>query len=327
MRSSRHASPLVGLLALVVAAVGGAALGSAGDVEGGTAKGTLTVNGESVTLKHAYARKVMGATMPDSQQFELRAPDEGETAVAGTFVVLTDVPLPVADLTYVSSVEGALRDGKVQGITWVIHGKRQAGRQSLHHGALGSDVPGRPDTFEVSRLDARVAGKASAEADFFDDAWTYDVTFDAPVEPLPKPSMQPGTAAGTLTLDGKVYELRHAYAFLVPGFFDPKKKDVVLHLVDAPVPAATLADRFGPRDLIKAGKLHGLTVTIDANGRLISGGFHLAGLEFASSTGWQKLEPLLFDAGKIEGRLYSEGAHEIMDHELVLDARFHVAPK
>jgi hypothetical protein len=293
---------------------------------GGTATGTLTVNGKTVALKHAYASKVKGAVMPDSDQYEIRAPEEGETAAEGVLVVLTDAPLPLADLTYVSSVESALREGKVQGISWVVDGKRQAARQTLHHGALGSDVPGRPDAFEVSRLDARVAGKASAE-DFFDDAWTYDVTFDAPVEPLPKPSMTAGTAAGTLTVDGKVYELRHAYAFTQPGAFDPKTKDVVLHLVDAPVPAAFLADRFGPRDLIKAGKLHGLTVTIDAKGRVISGGFHLAGLEFASSTGWQQLETLAFDASTIEGRLYTRETHEIMDHELVLDARFNVAVK
>jgi hypothetical protein len=294
---------------------------------GGTATGKLTVNGKPVTLEHAYARKVMGATRPDSDQFELRAPEEGETAAEGVLVVLTDQPLPVDDLTYVSAVEGALRDGQVQGISWVVDDKRQAQRQSLHHGALGSEVPGRPDVFEVSRLDARVAGKAFAEADFFDDAWTYDVTFDAPVAALPKPSMQPGTAAGTLTVDGKVYELRHAYARTEPGAFDAKKKDIVLHLVDAPVGAAAFADRFAPRDLIKAGKLHGLTVTIDASGRVISGGFHLAELEFASSTGWQQLEPILFEAGKVEGRLYSQGAHEIMGHELVIDARFNVAAK
>ena len=321
----RHRLP-----ALAVAVVGlclgttGARLSAA--PPGGTATGTLTVNGKAVTLKHAYARKVTGATMPDSNQFELRAPEEGETAAEGVLVVLTDRPLPVADLTYVSSIDGALRDGEVQGISWVID-KREAKRQSLHHAALGSEVPGRPDTFAVSRLDTRVAGKATAEADFFDDAWTYDVSFDAPVEPLPKPSMQPGTVAGTLTLDGKVYELRHAYARTEPGAFDPKKKDVVLHLVDAPVAESILADRFGPRDLIKAGKLHGLWVTIDANARVISGGFHLAGLEFASSTGWQQLEALAFDAGKIEGRLYSREAHEIMGHQLLLDARFNVALK
>ena len=293
-------------------------------VSGGTATGTLTVNGEAVTLKHAYARKVSGATMPDSGQFELRRPEEGETAAEGVLVVLTDRPLPVADLTYVSSVEGASREGKVQGISWVVDSKRQAARQSLFHSALGSEVPGSPDAFEVSRLDARVAGKAAADADFFDDAWTYDVTFDAPVEALPKPSMTPGSAAGTLTVDGKVYELRHAYARTEPGAFDPKKRDVVVHLVDVAVPPVTFEDRFGPRDLIAAGKLHGLSVTIDAGGRVISGGFHLDGLEFASSTGWQQLETVAFDAGSIEGRLYSKGAHEMMGHQLVLDVRFNV---
>jgi len=312
---------IVGLCSLAAAAT------FAVEAAGGAATGTLTVNGKPIALEHAYARKVKGATTPDGGQFELRPPEEGETAAEATLVVLTDKPLPVADLTYVSSVEGALQGGAVQGISWIVDGKRQAARQSLHHGALGREVPGHPDTFEVSRLDDRVVGKAFAEADFFDDAWTYQVTFDAPVQPLPKPSMQAGTAAGTLTVDGKVYELRHAYARTEPGAFDETKKDVVLDLVDAPAPAATFKDHFGARDLVKAGKLHGLSVTIDASGRVISGSFYLPELEFASSTGWQQLETVAFDARTLEGRLYSKGAHEILGHQLVLDARFNVALK
>ena len=325
MRSSRHASPLVGLLALVVAALGGAALGSAGDASAGTAKGTLTVNGESVTLKHAYARKVMGATMPDSQQFELRAPDEGETAVAGTFVVLTDVPLPVADLTYVSVLMGALESGKVQGVSWIVDGGGQVAQQSMYHRALSRSVPGSPDTFELARLDERVAGKAAADGDFFDDAWTYDLTFDATVAPLPKASLQPGTATGTLTVDGQVHQLRHAYARVEPGSFDPKKKQVVLDLFDVEVPEKTLKSRFAMMDLARGGKAHGLSVTIDAEGDVISGSFYLAGLEMASSTGWQQLETVAFDKGAIEGRLYSREAHDLLGHTVAIDARFHVA--
>jgi hypothetical protein len=321
----RRSRPLA--LLLVALCLAAAAVPLAAEAPAGTATGELTVNGKAVTLHHAYARRVMGATMADSDQLELRAPEEGETAAEGVLLVLTDEPLPVADLTYVSSVEDALREGKVQGISWVVDGKRQAQRQSLHHGALGSEVPGRPDTFEVRRLDERVAGKALAEADFFDDAWTYDVTFDAPVQPLPKPSMRPGTATGTLTVNGKVYELRYAHARTQPGAFDPKKRDVVVDLVDAQVPASTFADRFGSRDLVKAGKLHGISVTIDAGGRVISGSFYLPELEFASSTGWQQFEPVVFDGTTAEGRLYSKGAHDIVGHQLVLDARFHVGLK
>jgi hypothetical protein len=314
-------------LAVLALCLGAARSPLSAEVPGGTATGSLTVNGEAVALKHAYARRVTGATVPDSAQLELRRPEEGEAAAEGVLVVLTDRPLPVADLTYVSSVEGALREGEVQGIWWVVDGQRQAANQSLYHSALTNEVPGRPDTFAVSRLDARIAGKAFAAADFFDDAWTYDVTFDAPVQALPMPSMQPGAAAGTLTVDGKVYELRHAHARTQPGAFDPKTRDVVVDLVDVAVPPATFEDRFGSRDLVKAGKLHGLSVTIDAKGRVISGAFHLDGLEFASSTGWQQLETVAFDAGGLEGRLYSEGAHEIMGHQLVLDVRFRVGVK
>jgi hypothetical protein len=317
---------IAALFALALGLVPCAAARAADD-KAGSATGTLTVNGTPIKLTHAYARKVRGATSPDSDQFELRPPREGETAAEGVFLVLTDAPLPVPDLTYVSSVQSALSDGKVQGISWIVDGKKQAQGQALHHRALSREVPGRPDSFEISRLDARVAGKAGAEADFFDDAWTYEVSFDAPVQPLPAASMQAGTATGTLTVDGKVYQLRHAYARKEPGAFDEKKTDVVLDLLDAPVPEAALKNRFGLRDLVAAGKVHGLSVTIDASGQVISGGFYMPGLEFASSTGWQKLEPVAFDASTLEGRLYSQGEHDLFEHKVTIDARFNVALK
>jgi len=307
--------------------VAAGATAASSDVKPGTATGTLTANGKKVVLKHAYARRVMGATMPESGQFEMRPPEEGETAAEATFVVLTDVPLPIADLTYVSSLQTALAGGKVQGISWVVDKDGQAVQQSIVHEALGRDVPGHPDVFEVSGKDARIAGKAASDADFFDDAWSYDVTFETTVAPLPTASMQPGTASGTLSVDGTVYQLRHAYARTEPGTFDPKQKQVVLDLFDAEVAPAARKDRFATIDLVRGGKVHGLSVTIDADRRVISGSFYVMGLEMASSTGWQQVEAIAFDMKSgIEGRLYSKGVHDLLGHPVEIDARFHVVP-
>jgi hypothetical protein len=310
----------------VALAAATASAGLAADAPG-KATGSLTVNGKSVKLAYAYARQVKGATMPDSNQFDLRPPHEGETAAEGIFLVLTDVPLPAADLTYVSSIESMLESGKVQGISWVVDGQRQALNQRLFHAALERTVPGSPDSFELSRSDAGIVGKASEADDFFDDEWSYEVTFDAPVAPLPTASMQAGTALGTVTYDGTTYELRHAFARTEPGSFDKSKRQVVLDLLDAPLPAKTLASRFEMMDLARAGKVHGVSVTIDADHDIISGSFYLPGLEMASSTGWQEFEAVAFDGKTIEGRVYSKGAHEILDHQVLLDVRFNVAPK
>jgi hypothetical protein len=319
-------SPRLLALGFATLLAAGAAAASA-DVKPGTATGTLTVNGKKVTLKHSYARRVTGATLPDSGQFELRPPEEGEKAAEATFVVLTDVPLPVADLTYVSALQTALAGGKVQGISWVVDKDGQAFHQSIVHKALGRDVPGHPDTFEVSGKDGHIAGKAASDADFFDDAWSYDVTFDATVAPLPTASMQPGSASGTLSVDGTVYQLRHAYARTEPGAFDPKQKQVVLELFDAEVAAGARKDHFAMIDLVRGGKVHGLSVTIDTDRRVITGGFYVTALESASSTGWQQLEAIAFDMKSgIEGRLYSKGVQDLLGHPVQIDVRFNVAP-
>jgi hypothetical protein len=292
---------------------------------GGTASGKLTVNGKTVTLKHAYARRVKGA-IDDSGRFAMREPFEGEKPAEGTFVVLTDVPLPGGDLTYLSVVTTAFAERKVQGISWAVDDKKQASEQSMHHAALSKEVPGSPDSFELSRLDAHIAGKATADGDFFDDKWTYQVSFDAPVAPLPKASMAAGTVSGKLTFDGKVYELRAVAARTEPGAFDKKQKQYVVDLTDVPVPPATLAKTFEMMDMTRAGKVHGIRVTIDAAQRVISGGFYLAGLEMASSTGWQQFEAAAFDGHTIEGRLYTKQPEDIFDHKLELDVLFNVAP-
>jgi hypothetical protein len=311
--------------ALVAAGLGLAALPGRAELAAGTAGGTLTVNGKKIALHHAYARKVKGAVPAESEGFEMRDPEPGETAAEGTYLVLTDVPLPVTDLAYVSAVESALSGGKVQGISWLVGPTKQPGKQDIYHSALKGQVAGNCDHFEITRLDSRIAGKAAEEDDFFDNAWTFDLTFDAPVAALPSRAMQPGTIAGTLTADGKSYTLTHVYARSEPGTFDPKKKQFVVDVVDAEVPPGALKDRFGMMDLARAGKVHGLSVTIDADRRVISGSFYLPGLEAASSTGWQQFEAVVFDAHAIEGRLYTKEPEEIFDHTLTLDARFDVS--
>jgi len=75
---------------------------------------------------------------------------------------------------------------------------------------------------------------------------------------------------GTLVVDGKPITLAHVYAYAQKGFFDPKKQDVVVVMADAEVPAAALRDHFALADLAKAGKLHFVRQTIDAQGQVIN---------------------------------------------------------
>jgi hypothetical protein len=75
---------------------------------------------------------------------------------------------------------------------------------------------------------------------------------------------------GQLVVDGKAVELTSVYAFATKGFFDEKKQDVVVVMCDAPVPPEALRDPFARMDLVKAGKLHCVEQTIDADKQVIN---------------------------------------------------------
>jgi hypothetical protein len=57
----------------------------------------------------------------------------------------------------------------------------------------------------------------------------------------PPTGLAPGRAKGTITVNGKVVTLAHAYAALEPNPFDEKKSDIVVLLTDRPLPAAAMA--------------------------------------------------------------------------------------
>src|SRR5882672_5855552 len=79
-----------------------------------------------------------------------------------------------------------------------------------------------------------------------------------------------GTAAGTLTVNGKTTKVAFAYARSVPGFFDKNTNDTQVIVSDVPLDAGALADEFVRIDLAKQGKLHAFEIVIDASGAPIS---------------------------------------------------------
>jgi hypothetical protein len=75
---------------------------------------------------------------------------------------------------------------------------------------------------------------------------------------------------GKLDVDGKPVAITQVYAYAKEGFFDKTKKDVVVLLCDAAVPAAAVRDHFAYKDLVEAGKVHCVRQTIDANKQVIN---------------------------------------------------------
>jgi hypothetical protein len=87
---------------------------------------------------------------------------------------------------------------------------------------------------------------------------------------LPRRAAAEDRVQGQLVVDGKAVKLTSVYAFATKGFFDEKKQDVVVVMCDAPVPADALRDPFARMDLVKAGKLHCVEQTIDADKQVIN---------------------------------------------------------
>ena len=111
-------------------------------------------------------------------------------------------------------------------------------------------------------------------------------------------------AEGTFVVDGKAVKITQVYAHAQPGFFDKNKLDVVVLLCDAAVSPEAQRDNFARRDLIKAGKLHCIQQTIDANKQVIGYRVEHGRFEMTPSGGstYEVFEAKTFDGKTIAGR-------------------------
>jgi hypothetical protein len=178
--SARVRMPLVLLAALGVLAAPAAAAAD------GKAEGTITVNGKTTRLTHAYARAVPGFFDKTKEDVE---------------VVLTDAALEGKALTDVFERINLAKAGKLHAleITLDAAGKpistafRDAGFKEASPSGLSSE-----DVFTKKVFDGKtVSGsyKSAKTRDFFGDKYSFDVSFTADVAHAVKPV--PPTAAET----------------------------------------------------------------------------------------------------------------------------------
>lgn len=122
-----------------------------------------------------------------------------------------------------------------------------------------------------------------------------------------------GTASGTITVNGKVTKMAHAYARATPGFFDKTKEDVLVILTDVPLDAKALEDQFERMSMADAGRLHAFEITIDAEGKPISTGFRDNGFKKASPSGLSSAD--VFTKKVLDGKTVSGSYKSAKDHE------------
>ena len=72
-------------------------------------------------------------------------------------------------------------------------------------------------------------------------------------------AIDPGTVEGQLTQGGKVYTLKHVYAWQQPG----QAKEMWIYVTDVELPAAAAMHRFKPEELARKGRLRGVKLVIN----------------------------------------------------------------
>ncbi len=128
------------------------------------------------------------------------------------------------------------------------------------------------------------------------------------------PGLSAGEAKGKLTVDGKTWELKYAYAIGRPGDFDKTKEDIDILLTVEPVPDGDLGDMMpgrGPR----------LSITLDAEKKLTSGNVFFEGGNLSSNSG-HEFTLKVFDGKRAEGRLYTKGPVKGASTTFQYDATF-----
>lgn len=119
---------------------------------------------------------------------------------------------------------------------------------------------------------------------------------------------QTGTATGQMTVNGRSFPLRHAYASVQEGFFDKKSEDVRVLLADIPLDEKARGDSFTLLRLARSGKLHAVEVVVDAKGAPMSGALFLEAFNgMASVAGMHQFEPRALERKLIAGRMFTDG--------------------
>jgi hypothetical protein len=140
------------------------------------------------------------------------------------------------------------------------------------------------------------------------------------------------SAVGTLTVNGKVSNLRYGYAQLVKGFFDPTKNDVRVFLSDIAATPALMNDNSALQKLAEEGKLHAFVITIDSTGLPVSTSFLHNGFTGPAPSGLDSSDVFTkttFNSKLIDARYKSSETHEFFGDKYAFDVAFKlvVAPK
>ena len=150
---------------------------------------------------------------------------------------------------------------------------------------------------------------------------------------LPALATGPGTATGTLTVNGKAAKLTHAYAARRADPFDKSKQATYIVLADQEVPPAAVFDMAEMMMYDDKHHLNDITLLVTDDKQVVSVGIDSPNLTMGhfSGVGRQKLDLTAMDAKHVAGRIYLEKPDDFFkntyQYDVAFDAPFLAAPK
>ena len=138
----------------------------------GTASGTMTVQGQAIAVKYAYAVQI---------------PDWFDKTKTGTRLLVSDAPVPEAMLQDEGELMRLSRDGKINAVQFEIGADRSSLSMSILSNRLGGSVS-VSKTFDAKTLPvftgSRIEGALSMErATLGSSSYQYSVKFAADIAP------------------------------------------------------------------------------------------------------------------------------------------------
>lgn len=135
-----------------------------------------------------------------------------------------------------------------------------------------------------------------------------------------------GAVKGTLTVNGKTFDLKYAYATAKKNPFDKSKSDVVVLMTDKEIPAEAIHDEFELMRVVDSSKLAGVSIEIDPDKQVISGMVYSPAFKKMgqiSGAGNQKLELTARDDQHVAGKV-TVAENSFFDDKYAYSASFDV---
>lgn len=139
------------------------------------------------------------------------------------------------------------------------------------------------------------------------------------------PKGQPGTASGSVKVNGQTAQLKYAY-LSTEKYDSGRKKGLVITLSDVPLDATQVADEMGElQSLARKGQFHAVRVKVGEDKQVYSADIYHSAFKnwpTTSISGINEFEAQVFTPARVQGHAYMKSPYKGREDEIFYDATF-----